>query len=849
MWISYSDSEVNVFHPVCEEALQLALKKLKLDKKYSVIHHQYTGSLEMDFVIKNNNTNKYLCVVEVKRTPADVHSARYQYQAMSYVQMNAAESEKPFYILTNLEYAFSFRYESSRSRVFQQMLKPGLYSICSFDEEKELFIKQLTDFFAEQIDAFVNNEYEYLITLDQFAEHMERIKNNPKRWKTDLAALLYEYIRGSFTYMSRNELKDIRVFRNDISKICNEAVKVNFKDIFTYSEDRFEKSFSIDNDILTNLYDFGYQNITGDSVAGILHQIVSSGHEHEGEVPTDLELGRVVAILAKDISGELEKEDMLSDPAAGSGNLISSAIEIFNLLPTQIYANDVNKQLIELLSLRLGLNYSKTIKKTNSPTITCSSISDLSAKDFENVKVVVMNPPFVAGIYCVERKVDLYSAIKNISGRSAVTDLGQMPLEGVFLELVCHLLKPGTTIACVFPKTHLMATGREATVIRKIILNLFGLNTIFTYPGGEIFDDVTRDTCVLVGRVKNPSETIRVISSYETVPNIDNHRFMKALKEINSDDFVGIMPGVVAKAIDSKELSSLVERGWHSLNSEISDAILYYEHNFVGNEKLEFFSDYSIPMKRGGAGNSGASDLIFIDSRPELFEYAKTLGVKTKAGMRNAKSDDFVLSHGDSYFFDIQDNPPSIVSDVITEYMAAPSKEGKQAKKEKTKEQLENILVRESRGSFLGSSVLIPRNIRRNGRIYISNGEIFVSTNFVVCTMPTKKESFILASWMTTVFYQLICELYSKDQEGARKMEVTDIMNTLVPKMESISEETYNKIKKELKNVSFLDLNNPVIRDIDLIWAEELFGSGSAMEKTEEARDLLEYLGNRRNTM
>ena len=95
MWISYSDSEVNCFHPLCERALNKALVLAQISNRYRVLHHQYTGGLEMDYVVQNTETGKYLCVVEVKRTPSDVHSARYQFQAMSYVQMNAEQSEKP----------------------------------------------------------------------------------------------------------------------------------------------------------------------------------------------------------------------------------------------------------------------------------------------------------------------------------------------------------------------------------------------------------------------------------------------------------------------------------------------------------------------------------------------------------------------------------------------------------------------------------------------------------------------------------------------------------------------------------------------------------------------------------
>ena len=213
MWINYSDSEVNVYHPLCEDAINKALSDLNISRVYEVLHHKYTGSLEMDYVIRNKQTGKYLCVIEVKRTPADVHSARYQYQAMSYVQMNSAETERPFYILTNLEYAFAFRYDSARPRVFQQMLAPGLYTIGNFEECscREEYIIKLSRFFEDRIVEYINDRYTYLVTLEQFAFYMEAIKSKPKNWKSGLAVLLYEYIRGAFTCISRNELHDVRL--------------------------------------------------------------------------------------------------------------------------------------------------------------------------------------------------------------------------------------------------------------------------------------------------------------------------------------------------------------------------------------------------------------------------------------------------------------------------------------------------------------------------------------------------------------------------------------------------------------------------------------------------------------
>ena len=843
MWISYSDSEVNRFHPICERALNYALRLIGKDDQYRVLHHQYTGALEMDYVVQNIATGKYLCVVEVKRTPADVHSARYQFQAMSYVQMNAGQSEKPFYILTNLEYAFSFRYDAGRPRVFQQMLKPGLSHIGSFDiDDEEIFVEKLARYFSERLTDYTNNSYEYLVTLEEFASHMEHIKDEPKRWKTHLAALLYEYIRGAFTFINR----DIRLFRNDVERICDEAARVNFKDIFNYSDESFERTVDIENDTLIDLYDFGNQNINGDSVAGILHSIVSAGHEHDGEVPTDLELARIVAELAKYSSGDLEPTDLVCDPAAGSGNLISAAIPTYNLLPTQIVVNDVNSKLLELLSLRIGLNYASTISLRNSPAIYNRNIADIEPLFFNDVKVVVMNPPFSAGINCVARKQPMYRTIKRLTGSDAKTSIGQMSLEAVFLELLIELVQPGTTISCVFPKTHLMGRGPEAKAIRRLLLHQFGLHLVFTYPGDEIFDDVTKDTCILVGRAKMPADSVKVVSSYDKIPNIDIHRFAQTLPNDASEDFAPMMPGIVAKKISTQELSDTIDDGWRMLNSEMVDAITFVKENFQSSPQFTELSELDYPTKRGQAGNSGGSDIMFFDSRPDLYGQFENRDIILSAGMRNAKLDTFDIGMGDSDFLDVSDNSEEIVDAIIDAYNALPDREGRQQRRRKTNQEWKKILIKESRGRFSANSVLIPRAIRTTGRIYLSRNPVFVSTNFVVCTLPSLNKAIMLSTWMSTIFYQLICEVSSKDQEGMRKMEVSDIEKTYVPALDNVTQETITALTGEYGSIEFLNLATPAIREVDRIWAKELFGE-DADEILNTARRMLEYLANRRN--
>lgn len=79
-----------------------------------------------------------------------------------------------------------------------------------------------------------------------------------------------------------------------------------------------------------------------------------------------------------------------------------------------------------------------------------------------------------------------------------------------------------------------------------------------------------------------------------------------------------------------------------------------------------------------------------------------------------------------------------------------------------------------------------------------------------------------------------------------RKMEVGDISQTLVPIFERVSDRTYERLKEACSSIEFLDLQAPVIRNVDIIWAEELF-DGDGTEKLTEARRLLEYTANKRN--
>ena len=72
-------------------------------------------------------------------------------------------------------------------------------------------------------------------------------------------------------------------------------------------------------------------------------------------------------------------------------------------------------------------------------------------------------------------------------------------------------------------------------------------------------------------------------------------------------------------------------------------------------------------MRRGNIAGSGGSDLLFFDSIKELYD--KYSSIPLREGLRNAKSDKFVLYAGDSKFWNINDVPSSTAADIIRDYI------------------------------------------------------------------------------------------------------------------------------------------------------------------------------------
>lgn len=841
MILNYDDSEVKRFHPIVERSLSRALQMSGIGASHEVRHHERVGSVEMDFAVVNKETRRTLCVVEVKRTPAAVKSLRYQLQAKSYVDlMSDSQTERPYFILTNIECSYLFKNDRATPQVYKQIVKPGLVSNVSFEDvaSADDLVEKTARHFANMLDTVIADSGEYDNRLDNVVEAVASSINDYEAWKSNFARMAYEYIRGAFASASNSmRINDIRQYRQRIDSLRDAFDDIDFSGIFNCPE--YADTPKLGNATLTDIYNLGKAEIDADDLVTTLHNIISEGHRHEGEVPTDIELARLMLAIAKEYCREIK--GCICDPAAGSGNLISCASEVFgNIAPRQIKANDRNPLLLQLLTLRLGLKFPHQLSPDNAPTVSTSDILDLPRSYFDDVDLILMNPPMVSAVTDTKRRQRFIDRMGD-----AKTNVGQMPLEGLFLEYVNRCVKDNTVVVTLMPKTHLTATGSFAVALRNFLLTDFGLCLVFDYPDKGIFKDVTKGTVVLVGRKGVAGDKIVSLSSVEAIPDI----CPKTICTLIADGIDGNeMDGVTYKAFSREELGRSASAGWRMLNPVVAEA-----YTFVTNDlgrsgiMLKVGQAEGLDVFRGRVGNNGLTDILFIDSNKAYKHISEKLKGKLSVGMRNAKCDNVEAGDGDSRFLDIRRYSQKEINEIVKLATSHERTNAKQQRRRKTRKEINDILQLEATsGSVPAGAILIPRNLRAMGRVYRLTQDTFVSTNFFVINGLSKEESVMVSSWMNTIFYQISCELNSKNQEGTRKMEKAEITETYIPNISRLSEENKRELLETGNRESFIVLKQPQIRRIDQVWAKIIFGDNHE-PLLRKAKDLLTRLANTRD--
>lgn len=831
---SYTDDEVKVFHPLCEKALNIAIENLNLSSELEIKHHESIGSIEADYVVVRKTTQKYILFVEVKRNPAAVSSTRYRLQAQSYVREAQSTVEKPYYAITNLEILDLFKHDASRLSVAQQIIEPSTIRIGEFSDDPNAFFLNLIKCFEQVLSVVINDQCSYKELTGSFIPMLEANKTEQELWHQSLVISGYEYIRGVLKSSNRKiDWKSASQYRNRPKKIVDNIQSLNF---FSLSNPPFPVSGNDviwDVSMLDDLGELGRKTMSGDAMAELIHSIAIAGREHEGLVPTDLELANILAILSRfTLNRDLSEDEIICDPAAGSGNLLASSKSGFeNIYPKQLWANDKEKLFSELLSIRLGLMFPSVISPQNSPKITDYDVVNLHKEDFDNVKIVMMNPPYVSGVKDPITKHSIGRRIYDINNSKALTLIGQVGVEAPFLELINSLVKEGTVISVVFPKQYLTTNGREAHSFRQFLLNNFGLSLIFMYPRDGVFQEVVKDTVVLIGVKGIRSEKIKILKSQIPLADVNLTKLKQCLNNLknNTSDLIY---GVDYKEISILDLEKNIEKGWRNISITDENIEKWIEKSLNLNSK-KLSEDYI--LKRGRIGNAGASDLLFINSNsrfwylvesvvPEswLFPALRTVKQIDSLFLNSSTTDIRFFSPSDEAFtigtkeYDLLDN----ILNIYLKFQNDTFENTKQRKKMKTKEELRKIINKERKKITDENTILIPRNIRRFARVFMTTERAYISTNVIEVKINCPDEVWLIQSWLMSVYSQLQFEGMAKDQEGTRKLEESSIGELLIPKFEDIQDEMKKRIINSSKeNIKFLDLCRPVASNIDQLWS------------------------------
>jgi len=240
----YGADEVRVFHPIVEDSINSALVKAGLSDKYCSKHHygQYTSGIP-DFSIHDKQTDDYVCIIEVKKTPLDTLSQEAGYQARKYTKQLYPVRWKlgylPNFCVTNIEYTqfYGLRGDSSLIGCLLED-SPKVSAVLDSPDLETKFIDILADYF-QKIDRKTDHKFsmhletisesfnESFFSVEQImGANFDRISNFVNANENLRRGVLYELFRFAFYYfikefylLSNNKLESyFNNFKNAKSK-------------------------------------------------------------------------------------------------------------------------------------------------------------------------------------------------------------------------------------------------------------------------------------------------------------------------------------------------------------------------------------------------------------------------------------------------------------------------------------------------------------------------------------------------------------------------------------------------------------------------------------------------------
>lgn len=854
----YNSDEVTGFHPVVATAINNAITNCGYDALLELEHHPSipNSTIIPDFAIKLKSSNRYIFVIEVKKTARDVSSQRYQEQSRSYVSNFSPywEPNYPLYFcLTNIEELILFA--DRQGPISTCILKGNPKSHTRFNAQTRDATQTSVEFQAtfEQLLPIIynrtqpdwDNNWEPII--DSFYQNFQSVSSSLSHSK-DLAdelslyelfrLLAFTYLKDYYNQTSNPNQSYFRTFppdsdslQNFTSKLSNNYTRVlqlDFNQVFSNhpnSTDRiFPENFSSSilqyfKNTIQALNNFGSQAVSDNPLPEYIFNLLTSKvydkktlHK-KGKIMSDTELSILLATVT------IENTDSLViDPCSGDGALLDAAYDYLNIL--NLSNNGVAKSHNQLLNQVSGIEYDPFLAQLATFRLVSKNLSGVDNSTNANIQtgntftnpntsgfdVVLMNPPFLrndnpdAPITTADKTL-MNTAITSNGQTNFVTLASQPNLYFYFVNYTWHYLNNQGRAGLILMAKFL--NNEEGEHLKQFILDK--VDSIILYPR-NYFEDF-KVTTVITVLSKQPTTEIKFL-------RIINPDLLS-----RPDDIKSILSSNTTTTINSDYTLKVTDR-----NINASDNWKMYfndpEDKFQRLANLSFIeplNSFFTTIRRGGAGNTGGSNIIYPNFSNTPFSGIdntnKGFGIKNSRSQRNLilstndlnieKAIHFPSNYDDSSangLISTSQNDTSLNSVFTT---------NNQLNTDKWKR-----IVNSSFRSKVAFDILIPRAERTKHSCYFNpfSNDVMLSTNFFYFSGLTNANTdpqisevnqikFITA-FLNSCFGQIQFEIHSNNQEGLRKLEGFHINEFTIPDLKQLTKSEIDNVVSEFDTLN-----------------------------------------------
>lgn len=872
----YGADEVKVFHPIVEDCINSALVKAGLSDKYCSKHHygQYTSGIP-DFSIHDKQTDDYVCIIEVKKTPLDTLSQEAGYQARTYTKQLYPVRWKlgflPNFCVTNIEYTqfYGLRGDSSLIGCLLED-SPKISAMLDAPDLEAKFIDILADYF-QKIDKKIHHKFSmHLETISEsfnesffgveqiMGANFDRISNFVNANENLRRGVLYELFRFAFYYF----IKEFYLLNNNkLSNYFNDFKnsKLSTEELVDHINFNFKKVMEIDFEDLLSDYQssqpiFPDMLLANDELGKIFNNFITIlKHNAKEGIKKNSSLLNYVSLITADIynkeemhsTGKIMSDQVLSDilasftinahtasvldPCCGDGNLLVSAYQrkkylqhdvqyTHNQILNDITGIDIDPNLIQLSAFKL---IGQDLNSVDSETQTNLSAHDFILSDDDNAyDAVVMNPPYLRNedLSAKDKENWLDSIESTCENESFIRKVSQPNQYYYFIEKAIKKLSDNGVGAFILMSKFL--NNKDGAPLKRYLLPY--LEAVIHYPP-SFFEGFAVTTDIFI--IKKNQQTTKKIS-FLNVKDTSLLADLDTLKEIIEkkinilDDRYSLI-NIMRSEIDA-------DSNWRLY---LIDPEMKHKH-FSEISNMKPLQMYFSNIIRGKADNAGGSKYIYPDSgnndlkgfvsniEPDFIGLGLQTNKISKGRRRFLLTDKCLLSsRGINVPQEILDDLDNIeLPSGIASYLSAmKNKLGH----EKFQKVISNIV-----NSQMIPDIIVPRGDRKKHTVfYYPENTIptLLSTNFFALIgyhsdsrFSKEKSIKFISAFLISSFGQIQFEIHGNSQEGSRKIEKRNIEKILVPDPGSLSKYQLDKVLEAYHSLDAMNIDILGIEEINL---------------------------------